>query len=85
MSINCLLRCWWYDILKMIDNKITLKFVFLLSQSSAGKTALKSSVLFCLHYLQKFRTILISDKKVPKDKTVGNFKRPKFLQYSVKL
>ena len=53
MSINCLLRCWWYDILKMIDNKITLKFVFLLSQSSAGKTALKSSVLFCLHYLQK--------------------------------
>ena len=78
MSINCLLRCWWYDILKMIDNKITLKFVFLLSQSSAGKTALKSSVLFCLHY---FRTILFSDKKVPKNKTVGNFKRPKFLQY----
>ena len=48
MPINCPLRCRWYDILKMIGNKITLKFVFLLSQSSAGKTALKSSVLFCL-------------------------------------
>ena len=48
MSINCQLRCWLYDILEMIGNKITLKFVFLLSQSSAGKTALKSSVLFYL-------------------------------------
>ena len=48
MSINCQLRCRLYDILEMIGNKITLKFVFLLSQSSAGKTALKSSVLFYL-------------------------------------
>ena len=50
MSINCLLRCWWYDILKMIDNKITLKFVFLLSQSSAGENRFKkfSLILFTL-------------------------------------
>ena len=28
MPTNCALSSWWYDVLKMIGNKITLKFVF---------------------------------------------------------
>ena len=28
MPINCALSGWWYDVLKMIGNKITLKFGF---------------------------------------------------------
>ena len=34
MPINCALSCWWYDVLKMVGNKITLKWFVFLSDSS---------------------------------------------------
>ena len=57
MPINCSLRCWWYDLLKMVGSKITLKFVLSIYLFSID---ISSGILFACLFVSMFFFFLVS-------------------------
>ena len=63
MPINCSLSCWWYDLLKMVGSKITLKFVlsiYLQSSETLFSIDISSGILFACLFVSMFFFFLVS-------------------------